>query len=134
MTQVLEVAATVRKALKDAKIERPKMCTMCSESPLLTPASIADADGRKASLQTRDPNGSKPLARGAMALGVALALGEVAPEAIRQEIIAKDMSLYSSVTSTSPVVNSLIAKCCSLAIPQQAPVTSHWSCHPARRD
>lgn len=71
------------------------------KGPLLTPALIADADSRGVSLVTRDPNGSKPYARGATALGVALALGEVAESVLDDGIIASRMDLYSSVANTS---------------------------------
>ena len=71
------------------------------KGPLLTPASIADADKRGKTLRTRDPNGSKPYARGATALGVALGLGEVAEKDVNDEAVAKRFDLYSSVASTS---------------------------------
>jgi len=71
------------------------------KGPLLTPAAVADADRRGAKLVTRDPNGSKPYARGATALGVALALGEVAEGALNDGVIGARMDLYSSVANTS---------------------------------
>ncbi|CAB1276106.1 ring-opening amidohydrolase [Candidatus Nitrosacidococcus tergens] len=48
-----------------------------------------------------DPNLSKKYARGAMALGVAIGLKEIPKNAVTNESIAHDMSLYSSVASTS---------------------------------
>src|SRR4029079_13844318 len=71
------------------------------KGPLLTPGSIADADKRGAKLVTRDPNGSKAYARGAMVLGVALGLGEVKASDLSDAVIAQRMDLYSSVASTS---------------------------------
>ncbi len=71
------------------------------KGPLLTPAAVADADRRGAKLVTRDPNGSKPYARGATALGVALALGEVKEADLSDAVIAQRMDLYSSVANTS---------------------------------
>ena len=68
---------------------------------MLTPAAVADADRRGAKLVTRDPNGSKPFARGATALGVALALGEVEEAALGEGVIAQRMDLFSSVANTS---------------------------------
>ena len=62
---------------------------------------IADADRRGAKLVTRDPNGSKPFARGATALGVALGLGEVKESDLSDAIIAQRMDLFSSVANTS---------------------------------
>ncbi len=71
------------------------------KGPLLTPAGLADADRRGRALVTRDPNGSKAYARGSTALGVALALGEVAASAVTQDAIARRMDLFSAVASTS---------------------------------
>ena len=52
VAQVHEVASTVRKALKEAAIERPEDVHYVQvKGPLLTPASIADADARGARLQ-----------------------------------------------------------------------------------
>jgi ring-opening amidohydrolase-like protein len=69
--------------------------------PPLTPAGIDDADRRGATVVTRDPNGSKGLARGAMALGVAVALGELSKEAAVAALSSKDMSKFSKVAATS---------------------------------
>lgn len=96
------VAGAVRTALAEAGITEPADVHYVQvKGPLLTPATIADADRRGARLVTRDPNGSKPYARGAMALGVALGLGEVAAERITPDMIARDMEVFSSVASTS---------------------------------
>jgi cyanuric acid amidohydrolase len=68
---------------------------------LLTPAGIKDAAARNARLVTTDPNGSKAYARGATALGVAMALGEVAEADVTDEAITHDQRLFSRVASTS---------------------------------
>ena len=102
MAQVLEVGAAVRRCLKQAGITDVKDVHYVQvKGPLLTPASIADADQRGKTLVTRDPNGSKPYARGATALGVALALGEVSEVDLSNEVIARRFDLFSSVASTS---------------------------------
>ncbi|MDR3516520.1 MAG: ring-opening amidohydrolase [Azospirillaceae bacterium] len=102
MIQVREVAAATRRAQREAGITSPEDVHYVQvKGPLLTPALIADADQRGATLVTRDPNGSKPFARGALALGVALALGEVDEAELSDPIIASNMSLYSSVANTS---------------------------------
>jgi cyanuric acid amidohydrolase len=102
MAQVREVAAATRRALASTGITDPKNVHYVQvKGPLLTPASIADADSRGKTLRTRDPNGSKPYARGATALGVALGLGEVAESDVNDEAVAKRFDLYSSVASTS---------------------------------
>jgi cyanuric acid amidohydrolase len=102
MAQVSEVAAATRRCLAAAGITDPKDVHYVQvKGPLLTPASIADADKRGKTLRTRDPNGSKPFARGATALGVALGLGEVAEKDVSDDVIAKRFDLFSSVASTS---------------------------------
>jgi cyanuric acid amidohydrolase len=102
MIQVREVAKAVEKALKEAGIDDPRDVHYVQvKGPLLTPASISDADRRGAKLVTRDPNGSKPYARGATALGVALALGEAKDKDLSDDVIARNMNIYTSVASTS---------------------------------
>ena len=102
MAEVREVAAAVRKALTEAAIADPHDVHYVQvKGPLLTPAAVADADRRGVKLVTRDPNGSKPYARGATALGVALGLGEVSSTELDDGVIAKRMDLYSSVANTS---------------------------------
>lgn len=102
MSEVYEVASAVRAALADAAIDDPADVHYVQvKGPLLTPAAVADAERRGAKLVTSDPNGSKPYARGATALGVALALGEVDEADLSNDIIAKRMDLYSAVANTS---------------------------------
>ncbi len=102
MAQIYEVAGAVRQALAKAAIDDPRDVHYVQvKGPLLTPATIADADRRGAALVTRDPNGSKAFARGATALGVALGLEEVPGEKITPDVVARDMTIYSSVASTS---------------------------------
>ena len=102
MAQVNEVAEATRRCLKATGITDPNDVHYVQvKGPLLTPASIADADKRGKALRTRDPNGSKPYARGATALGVALGLGEAAARDVNDEAVAKRFDLFSSVASTS---------------------------------
>jgi cyanuric acid amidohydrolase len=102
MAQVHEVAAATRRCLASTGIADPTDVHYVQvKGPLLTPASIADADKHGKTLRTRDPNGSKPYARGATALGVALGLGEVAEQDVNDDAVAKRFDLYSSVASTS---------------------------------
>lgn len=102
MAQVREVAAAVKDAQAQAGITDTKDVHYVQvKGPLLTPAAIADADKRGAKLVTRDPNGSKPYARGATALGVALGLGEVDQSALNDAVIAQQLDIFSSVANTS---------------------------------
>ncbi len=96
------VAQAVHSALKDAGINDPRDVHYVQvKGPLLTPAAIASAQDRGVAVVTRDPNGSKPYARGAMALGVAIALGEVDESVLEDSIIGRRMDLFSRVASTS---------------------------------
>ena len=102
MTQVREVAAAVKKAQAEAGItDASDVHYVQVKGPLLTPAAVADADNRGAKLVTRDPNGSKPYARGATALGVALGLGEVDESELNDGMIAQELDIFSSVANTS---------------------------------
>ena len=102
LTQIREVAAAVRRCLQAAEIADPADVHYVQvKGPLLTPASIADADRRGVKLVTRDPNGSKVYARGATALGVALGLGEVKESSLSGNVIGSRLDLFSSVASTS---------------------------------
>jgi cyanuric acid amidohydrolase len=102
MAEVGAVAEAVRRAQKEAGITDPRDVHYVQvKGPLLTPAAVADADRRGAKLVTRDPNGSKPFARGATALGVAVALGEVKEAALTDDAITQRMDLFSTVANTS---------------------------------
>lgn len=69
--------------------------------PLLTTERIAEATARGATVATHDTYASMGLSRGASALGVALALGEVARDALSDAAIGSDTGLYSGRASTS---------------------------------
>jgi cyanuric acid amidohydrolase len=102
MAEVREVAAATKRAQAEAGIKSAADVHYVQvKGPLLTPAAVADAQSRNVKLVTTDPNGSKPYARGATALGVAVALGEVAESALSDGAIAQRMDLFSSVANTS---------------------------------
>lgn len=102
LRQVELVAEAVRGAMLQAGISDSRDVHYVQvKGPLLTPALIADADKRGQPIVTRDANASKPYARGATALGVAVALDEVDASGVSNEAIAKRLELYSSVASTS---------------------------------
>jgi cyanuric acid amidohydrolase len=69
--------------------------------PLLTAAKINDAVRRGAVPVTRDTYESMGCSRGASALGVAVALGEVAREAVTDAAVLTDTALFSSRASAS---------------------------------
>ncbi|HKT56652.1 MAG TPA: ring-opening amidohydrolase [Microbacterium sp.] len=101
MAEVNEVADAVRRALSDLECAPEDVHYVQVKGPLLTPAGITDARSRGVDVVTTDPNRSKAYARGATALGVAVALGEVQSDQLTDDVIAVDMELFSSVASTS---------------------------------
>lgn len=102
LAEVDEVAGATSRALADLSIADPgDVHYVQVKGPLLTPAGIKDAAERGARVVTTDPNGSKAYARGATALGVAVALGEVERAAVTEAAIAHDFGLFSRVASTS---------------------------------
>jgi len=101
MAEVTEVADAVKKAIQELGCSPQDVHYVQVKGPLLTPAAITDAASRGAEVVTTDPNGSKAYARGATALGVALGLSEVDDSKVDDSVIAKDMTLFSNVASTS---------------------------------
>lgn len=106
--QAILVADGVRRAMVEAEIgSADEVHFVQIKCPLLTAARIAAAEARGASVVTRDTLKSMGLSRGASALGVGLALGEVLDEAIRDEAIGHDLALFSRCASTSGGVELL---------------------------
>jgi cyanuric acid amidohydrolase len=104
--QLEETAAAVTMAMKDAGITSPGDVHFVQiKCPLLTKERIEEAARRGATVATADTYHSMALSRGASALGVALALGEVT--AVPEAAICQDWSLYSKVASTSAGVELL---------------------------
>ncbi|MEM8951524.1 MAG: ring-opening amidohydrolase [Pseudomonadota bacterium] len=100
--QALAVADAVRAAMTEACVDGPENVHYVQiKCPLLTAARIDEAAARGETVATTDTLKSMGLSRGASALGVAVALGEVDPDAVTDEAIAEDMSLHSSRASCS---------------------------------
>jgi len=104
--QVAKVAAAVRAAMASARITDPADVHMVLvKGPALSNASVADATQRGQTVVTRDygigPMGSMCWSNDGAALGVAVALGEVASEAVTDDKIRNDWSLFSAVAATS---------------------------------
>jgi cyanuric acid amidohydrolase len=99
--QIDETAAAVRAAMADAGIDDPRDVHFVQiKCPLLTMERIDAAHARGSKAVTTSSYGSMAYSRGASALGVAEALGEIAGN-IRDEQILKDWELFSAVASTS---------------------------------
>jgi cyanuric acid amidohydrolase len=100
-TQIMETARAVEAAMRDAQINSLEDVHFVQiKCPLLTSERIAAAQARHQTTITEDSYGSMAYSRGASALGVAVALGEVDIGAI-EDAVLNDWSLYSSVASTS---------------------------------
>ncbi len=103
MPQVLATAAAVREAIAQAGITEVHYVQV--KCPLLTSERMADALARGQSVATQDTYHSMGLSRGASALGVALALGEVAT--VTDADIGVDTEKFSGVASASAGVELL---------------------------
>jgi len=97
---VVKVAEGVRRAMAEAGITDPAdVHYVQTKTPLLTMETINDARSRGHEVWTDQPLESMNLSNGTTALGIAVALGEIAMPAA--DAIGKDTSLYSSVASCS---------------------------------
>jgi cyanuric acid amidohydrolase len=104
--QIDETASAVAAAMREAGIASPSDVHFVQiKCPLLTKERIEEAGRRGAATATEDTYYSMALSRGASALGVALALGEI--KAASEAAVCKDWSLYSGVASTSAGVELL---------------------------
>jgi cyanuric acid amidohydrolase len=102
VAQVHETARAVAQAMRDAGIQDPADVHFVQvKCPLLTSAKIAAAAARGAAPVTHDTYESMGASRGASALGVAVALGEVDAGAVSDAVIGRDGTLFSGVASAS---------------------------------
>ncbi|WP_158046314.1 ring-opening amidohydrolase [Skermanella pratensis] len=100
--QVEMVARGVADAMERAGIADPAAVHFVQiKCPLLTAARAAEAEARGRATATRDTLKSMGLSRGASALGVAVALGELSIGEIPNGAIGTDMGLWSGRASTS---------------------------------
>ena len=97
MPQVEATAAAVRAAIAEAGITDVHYVQV--KCPLLTSERMAEAAARGQDVATHDTYHSMGLSRGASALGVALALGEVAT--VMEADIGTDHEKFSGVASAS---------------------------------
>ncbi|MCO6418058.1 ring-opening amidohydrolase [Siccirubricoccus sp. KC 17139] len=108
LAQVRATAAAVREAMDQAGIADPADVHYVQvKCPLLTNERIAAAKARGATVSTEDTYHSMGLSRGASALGVALALGEVAEAVLEEAAIGADWSLFSGRASCSAGIELL---------------------------
>ena len=102
MAQVQLVADATKRALRDAAIEDEREVHFVqTKGPILTTALIQDAYSRGESVATTDTYKSMGYSNGASALGIGLALSEIDPASLNDNVICKRADLYSSVASCS---------------------------------
>lgn len=100
--QIDATAHAVREAMADAGIADPADVHFVQiKCPLLTSTQVADALHRGAPPVTRDTYESMAYSRGASALGVAVALGEVPRSAASDAAVLVDTTLFSARASAS---------------------------------
>ena len=102
LAQVEATAAAVQAAMLDAGIRLTADVHFVQiKCPLLTVGKVNEALARGAATVTRDSYESMGWSRGASALGVAVALGEVTLEDIQHAGVLGDSKLYSARASAS---------------------------------
>jgi cyanuric acid amidohydrolase len=106
MGQIEVVAKAVREAIESAGIADPADIHFVQvKNPLLTKPRIADAKARGQTVVTEETgvtyHGSMCYANDASALGVGLGTGEIPRDKLNDDMVRKDFSLYSNVSSTS---------------------------------
>lgn len=102
LTMVAEVAAAVEKAIAIAEIAKSDVHFVQIKCPLVTSRDRQTFDS-SADIPSKSVSSYQSMgySRGASALGVAVALGEVQLADIKPEDICQNYDLYSSVASTS---------------------------------
>jgi cyanuric acid amidohydrolase len=102
MAQVQETARAVRQAMDDAEITDPSDVHWVQiKCPLLTMERVAEARGRGGDVVTDDTYQSMGYSRGASSLGVALALGEIDADDLSDDVVCRDIALWSGRASAS---------------------------------
>lgn len=97
LTMVQVVAAGVNRAITAANLAPSEVHFVQIKCPLITTSGPTP----RASIVTPDSYKSMAYSRGASALGVALALGEIQPQQLTPGDICTNYELYSAVASTS---------------------------------
>ena len=102
MAQLHETADAVRRAMAAAALDDADDVHFVQvKCPLLTAERITEAHSRHHDVVTEDTYASMGYSRGASALGIALALGELSLDVISDGAIGRDFSLWSGRASAS---------------------------------
>jgi cyanuric acid amidohydrolase len=108
LQQVDAVAEGIKVAMRDAGIDNASDVHFVQiKCPLLTAQRIGAAKARGANVATTDTLKSMGLSRAASALGVAVALGEIGRDTIRDADIGTNWALYSGRASCSAGIELL---------------------------
>lgn len=100
--QILATAAAVRDAMRQARIDDPADVHYVQvKCPLLTRARIMAAHDAGATVASEETYASMGVSRAASALGVAVALGEVAEDAAADSAVCRNFTLHSHRASAS---------------------------------
>ncbi len=133
MSQVeATAAAAVGRAMAEAGLTDPADVHLVQvKCPLLTSARIADAAARGHGVATHDTYASMGLSRGASALGIALALGEVDREQLTDPASAPARSLFRRASASAGIElmrNEIIVLGNAQAGPARSPSpTGSWT-------
>lgn len=102
VAQVDATAAAVEAAMTDARIHDPADVAFVQiKCPLLTASRMANARERGETVVVDDTDKSMAYSRGASALGVGVATGELDRADVTDDSVCADNRLYSTVASTS---------------------------------
>jgi cyanuric acid amidohydrolase len=101
LTMVKVVADAVADAIADAGLEPANVHFVQIKCPLVTSTQMQVASSPAKPVRVSNSYQSMAYSRGASALGVAIALGELSLSDLRDADICSNYSLYSSVASTS---------------------------------
>ena len=108
MPQVRETATLVRTLMAEAQIDSTEDVRFVQvKCPLLTGERMMDAMKRGETVCAEDTYKSMGYSRGASALGVALAAGEIREGRLNDRVICHDWSLQSGIASTSAGIELL---------------------------
>lgn len=116
LAMVQEIAEGVRRAIADAELSPDDVHFVQIKCPLITASRQAEGH----STITQDSYKSMAYSRGASALGVAIALGEISAEQLSNADICNNYQLYSSVASTSAGVE---LRNCEILVLGNSPTT-----------
>jgi cyanuric acid amidohydrolase len=106
--QIDATMAAVHRAMQRAGItEAAEVHYVQVKCPLLTAARMADARRRGQDVVTGDTYASMGFSRGASALGVALALGELSGAAVSADAVCRDFGHWSARAATSAGIELL---------------------------